>query len=126
MGTVGLGVRAAFAMQESNTLHPFGLGSLRGARRRLVPIIGFVPVSLRRTTTTARRATTARTFRSRCRVVGPGRTAMAVRSGSRSPVLRGRRGGIAMTRGAAIFPRQRNADQFFDVAQIAHFLSSGA
>src|SRR5439155_17455780 len=32
----------------------------------------------------------------------------------------------SMTRVAAVFPRQGNADQLFDVAQVGHFLSTGA
>src|SRR6202040_1616529 len=66
-------------------------------------------------------AVTARPFRARCSVMTP--RSMHARSGPRASVLRRRRSRVAMTRGAAVFPRQRDADQFLDVAQIRDLLT---
>src|SRR6266480_2797443 len=120
LGAVGFGIRTAFAMQKSDPLHPFSLAAgLRRRARRLLPV-GLVPVGLRNAIITTGTAVTARPFRARRGFIAPRR--VHARSGSCASMLRRRRRRVAMTRRAAVFPRQRNADQFFDVAQICHFL----
>src|SRR6185312_8444788 len=81
-----------------------------------------VPVCLRRTDMAARTTTAARTLRSRRRVMAS--CAMPVGRGTRAAVLRRCGCRVAMTRRAAVFPRKRNPDQFFDVAQVSHFLTA--
>jgi hypothetical protein len=55
MGTVGLGIRTAFAMQEGDALNAFAFAGLRGAWR-------LVPGGLRRGIITTTAARTARAF----------------------------------------------------------------
>src|SRR5258708_3232202 len=93
-------------------------------RTRLLPV-GLVPVGLRNTTITTGTAVTARAFRTRRGFMAPGR--VHARPGSCTPVLllllRRRRRGVAMTRRAAVFSGQGDADQLFDIAQKRHFFS---
>ena len=107
-------------MQKGNSLHPFGLAIAMRRTGRLVPI-GLMAVGLLNAIITTGTAVTARPFRARCSVMTPRR--MHARSGPRASVLRRRRSRVAMTRGAAVFPRQRDADQFLDVAQIRDLLT---
>src|SRR5216683_3506079 len=117
LGAVGPAIRTAFAMQESDALHPFSLASAM-RRTRLLPV-GLVPVALRNTTITTGTAVTARAFRTRRGFMAPDR--VHARSGSRTPVLlRRRRRGVAMSRRAAVFSGQGDADQLFDIAQKRH------
>jgi hypothetical protein len=55
MGAVGLGIRAAFAMQKGDALNAFALAALRGTRR-------LVSGCLRRGIITTSAAVTARAF----------------------------------------------------------------
>src|SRR5258708_13883998 len=61
-------------------------------------------------------------------VLGTGFLAPVVgtRRGPSTPVLPGcgSRRGVAAAGRATVFPRQRNTDQLFDVAQITHFLAA--
>ena len=122
--------RTAFTMQEGDALNTLTLGILRWPR--LFMAASFVPVGLRHAP--ARTAATPGTLRSRRPVV---RTrAVSVMSvmtivsvmgaGPRRTVLswRSRGGTLLMSRRAAILFRQGNADQLFDVAQIAEFLAA--
>src|SRR6266480_5344018 len=121
LGAVGSGIRTAFAMQKSNPLHPFSLAAaLRRRAWRLLPA-GLVPVGWRNVIITTGTVVTARAFRAGCGFIAPGR--VHARSGSCAAMLRRRRCGIAMTRRAAVFPGQCDADQLFDIAQKRHFLS---
>src|ERR1044071_3689145 len=60
-------------------------------------------------------------------ILGPG--AMGTRCGPSAAMLRGTlrgcRRSVATAGCTAVFPRQRNADQPLDVAQIAHLLGAG-
>src|SRR3981189_3856898 len=111
-------MRTALAMQESNALHPFSLAAWSVAALRRTGRL--VAVGLRRAIITTGTAAAARTFRSRCALIGPG--GVHARRGSSAPVLCRCRCGFGMTRRAALFPGQAHAEQFFDVAQISHFL----
>src|ERR1700693_6381413 len=107
-------------MQKGNSLHPFGLAIAMRRTGRLVPI-GLMAGGLLNAIITTGTAVTARPFRARCRVMTPRR--MHARPGPRASVLRRRRGRVAMTRRAAVFLGQCDADQFFDVAQIRDLLA---
>src|SRR5947209_482602 len=81
---------------------------------------GLVPVGLGETIVTSRSAPAARSFRSRggfipCRMRAWRRACAAM--------LRRRRRGLAVTRRAAVFPRQSDADQLLNVAQVSQFFS---
>src|SRR5258708_6833041 len=60
-------------------------------------------------------------FRSRRRVMAS--CAMSMGRGSRAAMLRRRGRDVAVPGGAAVFPRQGNADQFFDIPQVSDLLS---
>src|ERR1700722_20755261 len=107
-------------MQKGNSLHPFGLAVAMRRTGRLVAI-GLVPVGRLSAIITTGTAVTARPFRVRCGVMTP--RSMHARPGPRASVLRRRRSRVAMTRGAAIFLGQGDADQFLDVAQISDLLA---
>src|SRR5260370_41315681 len=66
-------------------------------------------------------AVTARPFRSGRGFMAPG--GVPARSGSRTSVLRRRRRGVAVTRRAAVFSGQRDAEQLFDIAQKGPFFA---
>src|SRR5882757_1039688 len=108
LGAVGSGIRTAFAMQKGNPLHPFSLAAAMRRRTVLFLPVGLVPVGLRSAIITTGTAATARPFRSRCGFIGPGR--VHARRGAAAPMLRRRRRYVAVSRRAAVFPRQRNAD----------------
>src|ERR1700754_2421019 len=109
-------------MQESNPLHRLGLAaSLRRRTYRFLSV-GLVPVGWWSPIVTTGTAVTARAFCTRRTVMSSG--GLHPRSGSGTPMLGRSRCGVAMTRRAAVFPRQGDADQFFDVTQIAHFLGA--
>src|SRR6202453_2203092 len=120
LGTVGSGIRPAFAMQKGNSLHPLGLAVAVRWTGRLVPI-GLMPIGLLNAIITTGTAVTARPFRARCGIMTPG--GVHARSGPRASVLRRRRRRVAMTRRAAVFTGQCDADQLFDVAQIRDLLA---
>src|SRR5260221_13451413 len=88
MGTVGLGIRTALAMQEGDALNAFALTGLALAallrRARLL-----VPLRLRRGIITTAAAGTARAFRARCRVMSPGFMASGFVSSGISPGILG-------------------------------------
>ena len=110
-------------MQKRNPLHPFGLAAgLRRRTRRLLPA-GLVAVGLWRATITTGTTVSARAFRAGGGFIVPAR--MHAWPGPCAAMLRRRRCGFAMARSAVIFPRKSDADQLFDVAQIAHFLGAG-
>src|SRR3984893_6165448 len=118
LGAVGSGIRAAFAMQKGDPLHPFSLAaSLRRRARRLLPV-GLVPVGWRSIVITTGTAVTARPFRTGGCVIASG--CVHARSGPCTAMLRRRWRRVAMTRRAAVFPRQGDADQVFDIAQEGH------
>src|SRR5581483_2106983 len=75
---------------------------------------------------TALTTATAGTFRSRSSVMRTLAVAM-MGTGSSRTMLMGCRGGgaLLMSRCAAIFLRQGDADQLFDIAQEAEFLATG-
>src|SRR6187399_3262351 len=109
LGAVGLGIRTAFAMQKRNPLHPFGLAAgLRRRTDRFLPA-GLVAVGLWRATITTGTTVSARAFRAGGGFIVPAR--MHAWSGPCAAMLRRRRCGFAMARGAVIFSRQGNADQ---------------
>src|ERR1700688_770390 len=84
--------------------------------------VGLMPVGWRGTIITTAAAVAARPFRAGGGFVAPRR--VHARSGSGAAMLRTRRRGFAVARGTAVFPRQCDADQLFDVAQIAHFFAA--
>jgi hypothetical protein len=81
--------------------------------------VGVMPVGRRRTA--AETAPPVRCLRCRSTLVAASR--MGMRSVASAAMLRRRRSGVAMTWRAAIFLRQCNSDQFFDVAEIRYFLA---
>src|SRR5580704_10677526 len=111
-------------MQKGDALHCFSLAAAMGRGRRTVRLMpgGLMPVGLRSGIITTATAVSARPFRPRSTFICA--PSMRARRGTRAPVLGGRGSCLAMTRRAAILARQRDADQLFDVAQIAHFLGA--
>src|SRR6185437_3683634 len=125
LGAVGAGVRTLFAVQVSDALHAFGPLALRlGAavrRTRFLPV-GLVAVGLRMAIITTAAAVAARAFRTRRGFISA--AGMGARGLAGATMLRRRRRRFAMSGRAAVFPRQADTDQLFDVAQIGQFLAA--
>ena len=99
MATVGLGIRAALAVQEGDALNALALADLRLARR-------LMPVRLRRRIITTTPAASARAFCGLCMFIGtPGMARCGPSIAVLGRVLRGCcRSGVAAARRAAVFP----------------------
>src|SRR6516162_2285538 len=109
-------VRSGLATQERNALDSLRLAA---ALRRAVRLRS---VGLQRASLTTTAAVTARTFRCRGRFMGP-RGVQARRWPSRAMLLLPG-ACLAMPLGTAVFPGKRDADQPFDIAEIAHLLGA--